>query len=447
MVFPGGAWSGRRLARRAAAGAGWLSGLGLPPGSIVPALLEPSAEALALVLGGMIAGTPLAPLNTRSTIVELAAVIEASGAAVLVADPASAALAREVPGVEVKVLPELEEAAVPRVSPAGDATTLVLHTSGTTGTPKPVRFTESAMEARAPIFAGAIGLGRGDRYVSPALFHHIAGLAAHLAVLRSGGSVIPMARFDLETWATALDLEPTHALLVPAMIEMLLEAGALDRGPRVLVYGAAPIRPGTLRRLLEQLPACEFVQLFGQTEGSPLTRLGHRDHLRALAGEEALLHSVGRPVDGVEVTLEGDDEEGIGEIVARGPHLAGAEADGWLRTGDLGELVDGFLYLRGRRSDKIIRGGENIFPLEVERLLDAHPAVAEAAVVGVPDERLGEVPWGFVVRGDGPAVDADELKRHLGESLASFKIPVGWTFVDALPRNPAGKVVRRELVP
>lgn len=423
-----------------------MKGLGLPAGSTVPALLEPSPEALALVLGGMIAGLPLAPLNTRSTLAELTPVIEASGADVLVADQASSALAEGIPGIGLHVLPLLGEAAVPEPASAGGATTLVLHTSGTTGLPKPVRFTESTMEARAPIFAAAIGLRPGDRYVSPALFHHIAGLAAHLAVLRSGGSVIPMTRFDLDAWAAILDLEPTHALLVPTMFEMLLDAGALDRGPRVLVYGAAPIRPSTLRRLLEQLPDSEFVQLFGQTEGSPLTRLTHRDHLRALAAEESLLRSVGRPVDGVELRLDAPDEQGVGEIVARGAHLAGAAADGWLRTGDLGEVVDGFVFLRGRRSDKIIRGGENIFPLEVERLLEGHPEVAEAAVVGVPDDRLGEVPWAFVVRDDGSAVDAEELARQLRDTLASFKIPAGWTFVDALPRNAAGKIVRRDLL-
>jgi acyl-CoA synthetase (AMP-forming)/AMP-acid ligase II len=400
---------------------------------------------LALVLGGMIARTPLAPLNTRSTPAELGSVVEATGASRLICDEASKAVAETV-AVGVAVMPELREEEVPRLRAGRDETVLVLHTSGTTGLPKPVRFSESVMEARAPIFTAAVGLSAGDRYVSPALFHHIAGLAAHLAVLRSGGSVIPMPRFDLATWAETLELAPTHALLVPTMFEMLLDAEAVDAGPRVFIYGAAPIRPQTLRRMLEQLPGTEFVQLFGQTEGSPLTVLAHADHLRALDGDEALLRSVGRPIEQVEIQIVEPDESGTGEIVARGPHLAGASSDGWLHTGDLGEMVEGYVYLRGRQSDKIIRGAENIFPLEIERILDAHPGVAEAAVVGAPDDRLGEVPVAFVVVADADGVDVAVLESHLRERLAPFKIPVAWTFVDQLPRNAAGKVLRRELV-
>lgn len=426
----------------------WLQDFGTAPGAPIPALLEPSAEALALVLGGMAAERPLAPLNTRSTPAELEAVLSGVGSGPLVCDPASADLAAAVAGAEIAVIEDLGAAGEPAAAEteSADQTTIVLHTSGTTGHPKAVYFSDRVMAARARTFAAAVDLRPGDRYVSPALFHHIAGIGAHLASLAVGAAVIPMPHFSLEVWRQTLDLEPTHVLLVPSVIESLLAEGELRGGMRTLIYGAAPIRPETLRRLLAALPDVAVVQLFGQTEGSPLTRLSHADHVRALAAEDRLLGSVGRALPEVEIRLEGTDEDGIGEVLARAEHLGAPDSDGWLRTGDLGELREDYLYLRGRRGDRIIRGGENLLPLEVEQVLGQHPGVREAAVVGRPDDRLGEVPWAFVVA-SSQAPDPAELRAFVRERLAGFKVPVGLTFVAELPRNASGKVLRRRLSP
>jgi acyl-CoA synthetase (AMP-forming)/AMP-acid ligase II len=237
---------------------------------------------------------------------------------------------------------------------------------------------------------------------------------------------------------------------VSSQLEILLEVGALDLGGlEVLQYGGSPVHPDTLRAALATLPRTRFVQIYGQTEGSPITLLDHDDHLRALDGEAALLTSNGRPVRGLELQVTECDERGIGEIRARAAHLFAPGEDGWLVTGDLGRVDDdGYLFLSGRRGERIIRGGENIYPLEVERVLESHPAIAEAAVFGVADRRLGERISALVVV--GPAAHApseDELVLWCRERIARFKVPETWRFVDGLPRNAAGKLLRRALEP
>jgi acyl-CoA synthetase (AMP-forming)/AMP-acid ligase II len=192
------------------------------------------------------------------------------------------------------------------------------------------------------------------------------------------------------------------------------------------------------------------VNLFGQTEGSPITCLTAEDHLRAASGAEHLLASAGRPVPGLRLRIAGADAGGtgvIGEVLAAAPHLSGAGPDGWLHTGDLGFLgEEGYLFLAGRRHDMVVRGGENVHPVEVENVLATHPDVAASGVVGVPDPRLGETLAAFVVPAD-PARPPDEaeLRRHVRRQLAGFKVPVHWYCVDALPLTAAGKLSRLEL--
>jgi acyl-CoA synthetase (AMP-forming)/AMP-acid ligase II len=194
------------------------------------------------------------------------------------------------------------------------------------------------------------------------------------------------------------------------------------------------------------MPGMDFVNLYGQTEGAPLTGLTPADHRRAAAGDSQLLGSVGSAVDGVELVIHEPDESGVGEVLARGAHLFAPASDGWLHTGDLGRLDDGRLFLVGRKGDLIIRGGENVYPTEVEQILGRHGQVVEAVVIGVPDARMGEVVKAFVVPAD-PADPPDPvaLRAFARASLAGFKVPESWEFVSTLPRNPAGKVLRREL--
>jgi acyl-CoA synthetase (AMP-forming)/AMP-acid ligase II len=242
----------------------------------------------------------------------------------------------------------------------------------------------------------------------------------------------------------------SHALTVPTMLEMLLEAGCLPLPElRTLQYGASPIHPDTLRRTLAAIPEVGLVNIYGQTEGSPITCLTSEDHrLIARDGRTELLASVGRAAPGVDVVIEAPDETGVGEVAARASHLFVSDDDGWLRTGDLGRLdEDGYLFLVGRRGDKIVRGGENVYPVEVENVLQQHPAIADVAVVGRPDQRWGEVVVAFVVPADAsapPAVDA--LRAFAREALAGYKVPTEWTLVAELPRNASGKLLRRNLL-
>jgi acyl-CoA synthetase (AMP-forming)/AMP-acid ligase II len=282
-------------------------------------------------------------------------------------------------------------------------------------------------------------------------FHHIAGLGTYAVALAAGAAVAPLPHFTIDTWTRLGALGVTHSLTVPTMLEVLLDAGALAfPSLRLLQYGAAPIHPDTLRRTMDAAPGVDLVNLFGQTEGSPITCLGAADHRRiASEGRVDLLGSVGRAVPGVEVWIDAPDRRGVGEIAARGRHLMRTDANGVLRTGDLGRFdEDGYLFLAGRLGDAIIRGGENVHPLEVEHALEEHPGVREAAVVGVPDRRWGEVVTAIVVPVD-PAhpPDVAELRTHARARLAGFKVPTEWTFADALPRSATGKLLRRDLRP
>jgi acyl-CoA synthetase (AMP-forming)/AMP-acid ligase II len=267
-------------------------------------------------------------------------------------------------------------------------------------------------------------------------------------VLGLGAGVIPQAWFSIAGWRQVGKLGLTCALLVPTMIEMLLAERALaDAHPKVLQYGAAPIHPATLTTALGLLPDTQFLQIFGQTEVSPITGLTHADHIRALDGCPELLSTVGRPLPGVEVRVEHAGEDGIGELAVRSAHTFAVDSDGWWRTGDLGRFdQEGYVTLRGRLNDRIVRGGENIYPVEVERALASHPGVREVAVVGVPDRRWGEIVKAVVVPGDvtAPPSEAD-MRAFARERLAHFKVPALFELADQLPRNPSGKVLRGKL--
>ena len=446
-----GATTGAELVGRAASAAELIAGLGdAPPGSPLPALLTSNADAYALLLGGAAAGRPVAPLGPRLTTMELAGLVRASGSEVLVTEPAwcevADAVGRET-GVRVVSLGALRASATPPPAPTGKIM-FYLHTSGSTGAARRVAFTQEVLAARTALSSKLLELGPDSRYAAGSPIHHIGGLGNALVAVSRGGAVLPTTRFTFEWWRGLRAIGATHCQLVPTMIEMVLAAGELTAVPmRMLVYGASPISPDTLGRVLAALPGVRLVNMFGQTEGSPITCLTAADHERAAAGEDRLLATVGRAVPGLRLRIDDPDDEGVGEVFAAAEHLAVHGEDGWLRTGDLGALDDqGYLRLAGRRHDMVIRGGENVYPLEVEHVLANHPAVAAAGVVGVPDQRLGETLAAFVVAADparppGP----DELRRFTRARLAGFKVPAYWYVVDELPLSHAGKVMRAAL--
>jgi acyl-CoA synthetase (AMP-forming)/AMP-acid ligase II len=293
-----------------------------------------------------------------------------------------------------------------------------------------------------------LGLGPGCLYATASPFHHIAGLGMLFVALGAGAALCPLPRFTADSWEKVIELGTTHALLVPSMVEQLLDDDRLVRGGlRCLQYGASRIDPGTLRRLLEAMPGLDLVQIYGQTEGSPITALSPDDHRRAAAGEVRLLASAGRPAEGVELHIHDPDDGGVGEVWARASHLMKPDADGWLRTGDVGRTdADGYLMLSGRKGDMIIRGGENVYPAQVEDVVRSHPGVADVAVVGEHDRRLGQRIVAYVIARDPETPPtADDLRAHARQVLAGFKVPERWEFRDELPRSAAGKVLKRLL--
>lgn len=451
VIDQSGAVSGRELIGKASAAADMLASIELPTGAPVPALLTTNADAVALLLAGAAASMPIAPMGPRQTTVELTDAMRRSGARVLLCEAPfarTAQVAASAVGGRTVVVPTFSPSPRPLLGGESGSTALYLHTAGTTGVPNRVAITDDVLAARADLLAGITGMCPDDRYATGSPLHHIGGLGNVLVALTTGAAVVCTSRFSFDWWRSLKAVGATHCLLVPTMIEMLLAQGLLDAVPlRTLIYGASPITVGTLRRVLEVLPDVAVVSLYGQTEGSPLTSLSPADHRRAVAHEPHLLATVGRPVAGLRLRIEAPDDAGVGEVLAAGPHLSVMGDDGWLHTGDLGSLDDaGYLTLCGRKNDMVIRGGENVYPVEVENVLTTHPEITAVGVVGVPDRRLGETLAAFVVPADATSPpDVNDLCNFARASLAGFKVPQYWYTVAELPLNSAGKVLRPRL--
>jgi acyl-CoA synthetase (AMP-forming)/AMP-acid ligase II len=254
--------------------------------------------------------------------------------------------------------------------------------------------------------------------------------------------------------------------LVPTMIDTLLEEPAVLKGRfdglRSIGYGAAPMSPSLLRRAIDRFD-CDFMNMFGAgTEAGLQTVLTPEDHRRALAGEEHLLGSIGKAGMGVLLRLCDDDlrdvpDGEVGEIVTRSDAVmsgyldqpeetAKVIVDGWFRGGDMAwRDEDGYLYLSGRKKDMIIRGGENIYPAEIEDVLGRYPGIRDVAVVGVPDDHWGEIVRAHVILDSGVELDEDAVRTHCRARLAAYKVPALFSVEADFPRNASGKVLKREL--
>jgi len=352
---------------------------------------------------------------------------------------------------------------------------ILMYTSGTTSLPKGVMLTYGDF---TNYVVGTVemadGSPRGTSLLCAPLYH-IAGTANMMTALWAGRKIVVLRQFDPEDWLAAVQNEQvTHAFLVPTMVKQLIDLpdfATYDLSSlQNLSYGGAPMPFPVIRRAIAAFPKTTgFVNAFGQTETtSTLTVLGPADHrLDGIPAEVERnlkrLTSVGLPLPDVEVRVLSDDNKElpaneIGEVVIRTPQVmkgyAGQEsataalldADGWLHTRDMGYIdEDGYIYLAGRKDDIIIRGGENIAPAEIEAVLHAHPAVDEAAVIGVPDVDWGQKIAAFIALRPGNTASAEELAEFCRERLASFKKPEVIRFVDALPKNPLGKILKKEL--
>jgi acyl-CoA synthetase (AMP-forming)/AMP-acid ligase II len=345
-----------------------------------------------------------------------------------------------------------------------DATAWQLYTSGTTGHPKGAELTHANLCDTASLGAVGFGAGRpGDVALICMPLYHIGGSGYALALFYSGAKLVITREPDPGTILSLIEAERvTHAFLVPALMNFLLQHPACRATDfsslRSLLYGASPI-PGDLLAACIETFGCDLIQAYGLTETTgAVVLLPAKEHVPG----NPRLRSCGLPIYGTDLRIARADGSEcppgeVGEILVRGPMVmkgyynrpeATAEAlrDGWFHSGDAGYRdEDGYVYIHDRVKDMIVSGGENVYPAEVESILFAHPDVADVAIIGVPDDRWGETVKAVVVRTPGSRVGEGELIEYCRGKIAGFKRPRSIDFVDALPRNPTGKILKREL--
>jgi len=343
-----------------------------------------------------------------------------------------------------------------------------MYTSGTTGRPKGALLTHRAVTANLAQFMVAMEATFGERWLLVVPMYHASGAVTSFAAIQGGGSLYLQQDFHPQAVVRALSEEGIgRTSLVPAMIQacLVMVPDVAERRYdrlRLIAYGASPIAETTLRRAMTVF-GCDFVQAYGMTETSAvLTYLLPAEHRRALAEKPELLLSAGRPVVGVDLRIVDENDMPvprgtIGEIVARGPQLMQgywnrpeetreALRGGFMHTGDAGVMdEEGFVYIQDRVKDMIVSGGENIYPRMIEEVLFTHPAIADAAAIGVPHETWGETVKAVVVLRGGATATEDEIIEFCRGNLGGFERPRSVDFVPELPRNPTGKVLRRVL--
>ena len=442
----------RELASRVRRAAGAFAGAGVDKGDRVAIWAPNSAEWIIAAFGLLTAGGTLVPVNTRFKEAEASDIIGRSGAKLVLIQRGFLGLdfttgLADVPVIDIKS--DFLASGAPferKVSPNDIAD--IIFTSGTTGRPKGVMMAHSATLRLYAEWNDLASTREGDRYLIVNPFFHIFGYKAGvIASMIRGMTVYPFPVFDIERVLELVEKEKITVLPgAPTIYHELLAAhkhGGHDMSSlRVAVTGAADIPVDLIRRIKEELPFQSIMTGYGLTEAGTITASRQGDSFEDIAT------TVGLPCDGFEMRIADD-----GEVLARGfavmkgyfdDPAATAEAidaDGWLHTGDLGTMdASGRLKIIGRKKDMFIVGGFNAYPAEIEGFLMQHPAVAQAAVVGVPDERMGQVGKAFVVLAEGESVSESELTAWARKRMASFKVPRSVKFIDALPLNATGKV-------
>ncbi|MCH7642342.1 MAG: AMP-binding protein [Chloroflexi bacterium] len=358
--------------------------------------------------------------------------------------------------------------------PSGDDddTTMIMFTSGSTAAPKGVTLTHGSFTSFVLSNVEPADPDAHERNLLTVPLYHIAGIQSMMAGVYGGRTLVLQPQFDAEGWMELVQRESVNrAMMVPTMLKTLMEhprfaefdLSSLD----VITYGAAAMPESVILEAIDRFPGVRFINAFGQTEtAATITMLPPEDHDLTGTPEEIekkrkRLRSIGKPLEDVEVQIVDDEGNEVpvgksGEIVTRGTRLMkgywGDDANnvvsdsGWLHTGDLGYRdEDGYIFLTGRAREIIKRGGEMISPEEVEETLERHEAVREASVIGVPDVTWGEVVHAVVAINDGATVTEEDLIEHTRQALASYKKPDRVHFVDALPRNALGKVIRPQV--
>ncbi|TYK44465.1 class I adenylate-forming enzyme family protein [Actinomadura decatromicini] len=427
-----------------------------------------------LLFGAAFARVPMVPLNYRLADERLAAVLRRVVPGVAVTDPAFAERVRTSPDGLVQAGTETFLKAIAGTAPADEdapdpeGIAVLLFTSGTTGEPKAAVLRHRHLASYVVSTVEFMGADEDEATLVSVPPYHIAAVSAVLTSVYAGRRIVQLPSFDPREWVRlAAEERVTHAMVVPTMLGRILDALPAGGRPlpalRALSYGGGRMPVPVIERAMRLLPHVDFVNAYGLTEtSSTIAVLGPDDHRAALGGEDPdvrrRLGSVGVPVPSVEVEIR--DQSGrplpagrTGEIWVRGEQVAGEyldrraiRPDGWFPTRDEGRLDDaGYLFVEGRLDDVIVRGGENISPGEIEDVLAAHPAVADAAVVGLPDTEWGERVVAAVVPRAGHAPSAAELQDWVRGRLRSSRTPEHVAFRTGLPYTDTGKLLRREL--
>lgn len=453
------AWNGRRrtygeLAGRVERLAAVFAAAGVRAGSRIALLTPNTPEALETAFAASLLGACVVPFNVRLAPPEIRFQVEDAAAEHAVVHPRLETLARDagllalttwMAGDDLDARLAAATGGAPAPRPADDAPVMQLYTSGTTGRPKGCLLTNRGWVTAAANAAHAFGLTGADRLLGALPLFHVAGYGTALGHLAVGGTVVlPSGADPDETWTLTAEHGVTVAIFPRGTRRALRHP---DARPVRLVFGMA----GTERReTLEALAefGCDYRGVYGSTEAGNFVTVSD------LAGELERPGSVGRPLPAFDVEVAAPRGE-VGELLLRGPSImagyaglpeatAAALRDGRLHTGDLVRVDDdGYLSFVDRAKDMIKTGGENVYSAEVERVLLGHPAVADAAVLGVPDRRWGEAVKALLVVRE-PVVP-EQLDAYCRERLGGFKRPRWYEFVAAIPRNHSGKILKREL--
>jgi fatty-acyl-CoA synthase len=489
VLFRGTRLSHLQLLDRVNALAAAFQAAGVGKGDIVALLAGNRPEFLESALAINRVGAAFLPLNVRLAEPELEYIIRHAGARAVVTEPGFAAPLAAIGGrlgtawtmvVISDGQPVSEPAAdyeeflrsqhgasVPPADVAEGDLHRLMYSSGTTAHPKGVPITYGNFYWKTIGHIAEFGITAADRTAMAGPMYHVGAFdLPGIGTWWVGGSLVIVPRFDVpDVLATIERDRPTNIWLAPAMVNAVLngvaqspDLGRLDTTSIRFITGGGEKTPVTLiERLLAAFPSARFADAYGLTETVSGDTFNDQAHAVAKIG------SVGKPVINLDLKIVGDDDAPAepgqqGEILLRGPKVvssywnnpeataAAFTADGWFRTGDIGHLdKDGYLYIDDRKKDMIVSGGENVASSEVERVLYECDGVLEAAVVAMPDPRWGEVPRAFVVLKSGQDISEQELIAHCRSRLAGFKTPKRVEFLDALPRNPSGKVLKREL--
>lgn len=480
----GETWGFAELWRRSRAAASALIARGIAPGDRVAIWAPNSREWIVAAIAVMTCGAAVVTLNTRLKGREAGDILRRTGARLLFTvedflgiDYPALIAGEDLPALEATVLLDsgfaaflasgkgeddpAVDAALARIN--ADTVSDILFTSGTTGSPKGVLMTYGRVLPQAAMWVANTRLTEGDRYLIANPFFHSFGMkVGWVACILAGATAVPIPQFDV---AQAIEMIERDRITFmpgpPTIFQMLL--AELDKRPwdcsslRGGTTGAATVPPALVERIRNDLGMVDLITAYGMTECVNITTCVPGD------SAETIARTCGAAFPGNEVRIADDDCNEVprgetGEVLVRGQGVmlgylddpkATAEAidaEGWLHTGDIGTMDEtGYVRITDRKKDLYISGGFNVYPAEVEKLLAEHPAIGMVAVVGVPDERLGEVGKAFVVLRPGASASEADLIAWSRENMANYKVPRSFAFVEDLPRNASGKVVKTEL--